>query len=674
MMFAILIFEREPLQWSEVGSAILTWARNAGGFAAFALLIWGLVRFSRRRPDEATEWTLSNRLFAAAYAGCVIAYGLFFVLLFTQGTLLEQVRTSYGKTFESWKLTEAEGTCLTAGGICALIAVLIPVIAGLSRVRGRRIWAIAKLSIKETIRQRVLWVFAFMVLVFLFASWFIDTDKPEYQLSTYISVVDFVLTRLLLLAASLLAAFGIPSDVRSQTIHTVVTKPVERFEIVLGRFLGYSLLMSAVLFVATGLGLVYLFRSINEEARQETYKARVPIYGQEMRLEPPGEGVNVGREWTHRIHISGPRHKERTTPQYSVWSFEQVPDRLAERPEGVVCEFSFDIYRTHKGVQGEGIFCQFLVVTSQIKLVKDANEELVPERETLETINRRTAELTREFRNKLAPGARAGTQLSPELSRKINLAVSNQIAEEFGYFKPPPVQATDYHTQGILLPAGIFRNLQQPRSTEVSEDADAAGTRDPLRIFVNVTSKSPAQLIGVAKKDLYLLDLERSFAGNYFKAAFGLWYRLLLMIGLAVAISTYLSGIITWICAMFLFVLGNFKDDIMQLAQGLSEGGGPSISAIRVLTRKTTAAELEQTTLHQVASVFDEAYQFVLGLITKLLPDVNRFDLSPYLSNGFDISGDVLFLDTFLPLLGYLVPCLVFAYYLMQYREVANPA
>ena len=60
---------------------------------------------------------------------------------------------------------------------------------------------------------------------------------------------------MLLLAASLLAAFSIPSDVRSQTIHTVVTKPVERFEIVLGRILGYTLLMTAVLAVATGLGL-----------------------------------------------------------------------------------------------------------------------------------------------------------------------------------------------------------------------------------------------------------------------------------------------------------------------------------------------------------------------------------------------------------------------------------
>ena len=44
---------------------------------------------------------------------------------------------------------------------------------------------------------------------------------------------------LLLFPAALLAAFSIPNDIKNQNIYTIVTKPVERFEIVLGRFLGY---------------------------------------------------------------------------------------------------------------------------------------------------------------------------------------------------------------------------------------------------------------------------------------------------------------------------------------------------------------------------------------------------------------------------------------------------
>ena len=41
------------------------------------------------------------------------------------------------------------------------------------------------------------------------------------------------------LPALLLASFGIPNDIKNLNIYTVVSKPVERFEIVLGRFVGY---------------------------------------------------------------------------------------------------------------------------------------------------------------------------------------------------------------------------------------------------------------------------------------------------------------------------------------------------------------------------------------------------------------------------------------------------
>ena len=49
---------------------------------------------------------------------------------------------------------------------------------------------------------------------------------------------------LFLMVATLQGAFGIPTDVKNQSIHTIVTKPVEKFEIVLGRFLGYAILIT----------------------------------------------------------------------------------------------------------------------------------------------------------------------------------------------------------------------------------------------------------------------------------------------------------------------------------------------------------------------------------------------------------------------------------------------
>ena len=51
-------------------------------------------------------------------------------------------------------------------------------------------------------------------------------------------------------------------EVRNQSIHTIVTKPVERFEIVLGRFLGYGILLTCGLALLTALSLVYVERGV----------------------------------------------------------------------------------------------------------------------------------------------------------------------------------------------------------------------------------------------------------------------------------------------------------------------------------------------------------------------------------------------------------------------------
>jgi hypothetical protein len=647
-MLAILVYDPNQLLWKDVPAALLAWVRDAGGVAALALFIWTLayvIRYLVERPAKTSEqWSFQNRLFVLALASMAVMYMLFFVFLFLEGTIPRQVKIE-GKEVPVNELTPHELLFLTIGGACALLAVAVPFVASLSRLRYRRIWAIAKLSIKETIRHRILWVFTLLLLVVLFASWFIDSRKPEYQLRNYIWVVDYATAGLLLLAASLLAAFSIPADVKSQTIHTVVTKPVERFEIVLGRFLGYTLLFTAVLAVMTCLSLLYVFRSINPEARKESYKARVPIYG-EVALKGT-EGINPGKEYTHdRKYISGPSRSRSTSPHYAIWSFDHIPEQLGERKRGVLCEFTFDVYRTHKGEEGKGIFCNFKFVTANCPL----NDRMEPENG--EEIKKEVEKL--------------GTE------QKSSAEIGNIVAEKYGFFQVPSQEVTTFHTQSIRVPSGLFRNALHAEETGLFSSRDEEAPA--LRVIVNVTSQSKAQLVGVAKQDLYFLDKEKTFEQNYFKAALGLWYRLVLLIGIAVACSTYLSGIISWLCTMFLFGLGLFKDQIQQMVVNVSDGGGPIEAMIKLARHQPLAATLEETPTVRVGLGIDEAFRWMLGHILKLIPDVNRFDLSRYIGNGFDISWfDVLFVDNFLRLVGYVLPWIVLGYYLIKYREVANP-
>ena len=75
-----------------------------------------------------------------------------------------------------------------------------------------------------------------------------------------------------------------------------------------------------------------------------------------------------------------------------------------------------------------------------------------------------------------------------------------------------------------------------------------------------------------------------------------------------------------------------------------------------------------------VARGWDQLFGWFLRLVLKVIPDMNRFDLSNYVGNGFDIPWlGILFLDNLLPLIAYLLPWVVLSYYLMEQREVANP-
>src|SRR5207302_6488030 len=147
---------------------------------------------------------------------------------------------------------------------CAVLAVALPLLADLFSLHWswRRIWALTRLSFKEAVRRKVLWVFAAFLLIVLFASWFMPF-KYEDQVRNYVAVVYLASAILFLFAASLLAAFSLPADMKNQTIHTIVTKPVERFEVVAGGFLGFILLLTVVLAVVSGVGLLYMVREMD---------------------------------------------------------------------------------------------------------------------------------------------------------------------------------------------------------------------------------------------------------------------------------------------------------------------------------------------------------------------------------------------------------------------------
>ena len=654
-MFANTFYlEREPLSLSDLPGAVQAWVQVYGLVAALGLLIFCTAWFlgqGHREPRGARLnplVVLCITLSGAMYLGLgllYVGYGLGAM------GLLKLLPGGGG----GGKATLGD-YLFTGGGAFALVAVIVPIAgAFLTRIRWQRIWAMARVSLKEAIRKRVVLVFAAIAIVFLFADWFVPY-KAEDQIRNYVHVVYWSIMPLFLLTAGLLGAFSIPNDVKNQSIHTIVTKPVEKFEIVLGRFLGYGILLTGGLAVISGLSLIYVLRGVNPDAALESQTARVPIYGRLGFFRTKGD--SVGREWEYRKYISGPQPGQVNAPhQYAFWSFDDLPADLGSRAEPVTFEFTFDVFRLNRGQEGKGIYCTFTLADGRLHPVEiERNlEKIRTERD------QRQLELAKK-------------PLAPEEHEKAFDQINEDLIQKYGVIEKAGVEITDYHTQTLKVPSSFFKKLNDLEKESPREVQPGGGGPGMMTILVNVESTSVQQMLGVARRDLYLLADDRSFEINFLKGIMGLWCTFMLILGVGIACSTYLSGVISWLCTMFLFGAGLFTDYIQQLAEGKLVGGGPLEAAYRLMAHVPLASSIDPGPTASILVGTDDVYRWFMRLFLKLIPDMARFDLNQYVANGFDISwSQVLLPDNFIPLLLYLVPWAILAFYLMKYREIANP-
>ncbi len=620
-MFAALVFEagREPLRYQDLPEMLAGWVRIVGVLGLIGVLFWlvfvllGLVRLEWKRISA---WHIQVLSIAVILAG--LLYGL--------GAI----------TGSLWMLT--------AGGVCALAGACLGFLLNLPEMSWRRIGAITRLSFKEALRRRVPYIFAVLLLVFLFANWYVPY-KPEAQVRMYVGIVFFALQWLMLVAAAWLGAFSIPTDIKQQTIHTILTKPVERFEVVLGRFLGFSALLSVILLVMAGLSLIYVVRNVDPAAADESLRARDPVYGELKfegvpgRSDKPGAAESVGREWEYRSYIAGPLGGKTHT---AIWSFPTLPASLASRPT-VRCEFYFDVYRLHVGKEGRGLTCNFVFTTRNYK------------KEDLSDIKKKLNATT-----------------SSEEKRKVEA----ELAKDYGYFEFPARDIEDYHTLFINVPGGLFQNALTESSPGQSASRGRQSPEPALQ--VRVKNNSTAGYVGMARYDLYFLqdDPESGlnalwFGANYFKGMFGLWFLMVLICGLAVALSTYLSGVVAFLIAWMIFMGGMCQDFIKTVAQGTNFGGGPLEALVKITTRHHLAAPLEESTLKQITTGSDAAFRVVVRGLLYVLPDIERFSLTSYVAEGFNIPLSQVLLSLVV-LAGYLLPWGILAFYLIKWREIAS--
>ncbi len=677
-LLGILQLDRgEPLGFANLGGLAQAWVQDAGGFAFVGLIVYLLYARSAAGSGSQSErlrlpLTTLMILCAGIALVCYTAVGMILAYYArtgsgtaTLGGTTFALAPVYIPTATPWAdprhqppalRTDAWSLFLTLGGLFALLGIGQPFARDMLKLKWRRVGALAKLAFKEAVRSRLLWALAPLALPFLFPlNWFVQV-KAEDELRTTVWWVSMALTVVVLLPAAIVGAFSIPNDIKNQNIHTVVTKPVERVEIVLGRFLGYAALMTLVLAGATAVSLLLIESgSVNEKAAAETKKARVPVRGgMTMASRKEGfSGVNVGREFEYRKYITGhPRSSER-----GIWSFPSIPSSLASADgDRVPLEFTFDIFRTHKGEENRGVDVTFRLATWKCPQVPPQQGQ---GGEWQWADPRRKAEYDADVK-RLFPGgfpgiARPGT---------ADWKAANELAEKYGFFEIRGKEVFDYHVMGVDVPAGLFRNA---RDGDPPAEPDGSA---PARMKVYVQCLSPGQMLGMAGPDLYLLEANRTFAENYVKGMVGLWCRLLLVLGLAVACGTYLTGVVALLATGFLFISGYFTDHIADLAANRSAGGGPFESLTKLVRTDVPTAQLGDKAADRLALTLDKGMAWVIRRFQNLVPDVESYSWTAFVQEGYNIRAEYLAVNI-LVTAAYLLPWLILAYYLIKSREVA---
>lgn len=213
----------------------------------------------------------------------------------------------------------------------------------------RRVWAIARLTFIEAYRRKALAVFVVFALLFMFAGWFMGGTNEEItpdQVKVYVSFVLRAISWLTLPMILVLSSFGIPEDIRLRSLHTVVTKPARRLEIVIGRVVGFSLIGTLVLSVMSVIGWIWIVRQIPDSAKNMLV-CRVPVYGKldfiDRTGNPSATGINVGDIWEFRSYIEG------ATKARAIWTFSGIGEHTLDSEGNLHLENRFLAFRSFKG-------------------------------------------------------------------------------------------------------------------------------------------------------------------------------------------------------------------------------------------------------------------------------------------------------------------------------------
>jgi ABC-type transport system involved in multi-copper enzyme maturation permease subunit len=549
-------------------------------------------------------------------------------------------------------------------------------ISELMKISRRRVWALARLAIKEAVRRRVIVALVIYGLILVFAGWYLQSGYREPS-KLFFSFVLTATTYLVLLIALLVSAFSLPQDFKSKTIYTVVTKPVRAGDIVLGRILGFTIVGTALLAIM-GLGsYVFVWRTLShthevdvgsleiitdakgERIGQKGHTSRDQFHRHDVEINNDGTGIaHSSNSHEHSIEVvkngtetrylvGGPLDMLRArVPDYGKLRFLGRTGDESPRGISVGSEWTYRSY-IEGGTQAAAIWT-FSGIGPE-DLVQDPADPEAGQVLPLELIVR----VFRTFKGNIEKGIGGSIQLrNPDSETELTST-------------PDVFTAKDDSINRFDIPRKLYDTNQQ----EIDLLNDLVTKDGRLEVIVQCLDR--AQYFGFAQPDCYIRLPDGSPLWNFIKSQVSIWMQMVLVIAIGVTCSTLVNGPVAMMFTLAFITLGFFRQFFFEVATGKQVGGGPVESLVRLVTQRNQMTEIPDSVGTRLMHAADTVFTTAMQGLTYVLPDFSKFSTVDYVAYGYNIPPDRIAQDVTTGL-AYVAGLCVIGYFFLRTREVAK--
>ena len=380
----------------------------------------------------------------------------------------------------------------------------------------RSIWAVAVNTIKQALRMKVAIVFMVLLFVLLpvLGASATGDETLKGRLQTFVSYGLSLTSFLLCLLTIIVSIYSLTSDIEQRQIYTVITKPIRRFQLLLGKLLGVLVLNVVLLGLFSA--IIYVFA----------------IYTPAFVKPPELELTEANNEFlTARAAL--------TVPQVDVT--DEVQARYKELEE---------LDRLPPGYTYEQTITE---LTKQAQLAKRAagvGDVLVWEFDNVKPL---AESMFIRFKYDVFP--------NPPDSQVFG----RWLAGDWQFIKYGERPKTPIYDQVHKHAARTFQEIEFPAEV-VPEDGHLAVA------FVNVPLNNTTVIF--PPDGLEVLYEADTFGGNFVRAVFLILFRLIFLACLGIFASTFLSFPVAILFCLVVFFTASFSSFVIDSFSLLSKDVG----------------------------------------------------------------------------------------------------